>query len=124
MIPSRILWLLNLGGMAVIGAVLLYAGQNASGHTGFPPFLLGPAFLGLLLAGGIVSSQCRRKQVCIPATLSMVVGLFGLALPFALHFTRILRQYDDWARSGMPVPPAWRLHFLLGYSVTFPFAIV
>jgi hypothetical protein len=119
MTASIILWLLNFGGAAVIGAVLLYAGQNASGHTGFPPFLLGPPLLVLLLAGGIASSQCRRKSVCIPAALCMVVGLFGLVLPFALHFTCILRQYDDWAQSGMPVSPTWRLPFLIGYFVTF-----
>jgi len=119
MIASIILWLLNFGGTAVIGSILLYAGHNSSGHTGFPLFLLGPLFLVILLAGGIVSSRCHRKQVCFPAAFGMVIGLFGLVLPFALHFTCILRQYDDWAQSGMPVPPAWRLPFLVGYFFTF-----
>jgi hypothetical protein len=119
MMTPMILWIVNLGGVAVMAAVLLYAGGNQSGHTAFPPFLLAPPFLLLLGIGIALSFRARRGAIRIPAILAAVTGCFGLVLPFALHFTCVLRQYDKWAQSGMPMPPAWRVHFLIGYAITF-----
>ena len=113
------MWMLNFGSVAVMTALLLYAGENQSGHSAFPPLLLGPAFLFFLGLSVVVWVRARRNSVRLSAVVGTVIGSFGLILPFALHATCILRQYDVWCQTGMPMPPVWRGPFLVGYAALF-----
>ena len=118
-----VVWPVALGAVGLVLAVLWYAGQNDSGHSGFSPFLVVPVFLFVLVAAAVGFFANRARPIRLPGVIGLVAGIFGLCLPFALHHASILREYEAWCQSGMPSPPAWRVPFVLGYGVVFGVAL-
>ena len=118
---DMLLKMLNAAAAIPMLALLIYAGLNGSGHTGFHVLILVPLYMihfGYNVFGLLLRSRTGTFH------LGVIIDCFGLLLPLLLHFLRILMQYDSWTNAGMPEPPAWRIAFLAAYGVFFAAAVI
>jgi hypothetical protein len=92
------LWLGNGAIAWAIVFVLARAYTTDSGHSGAAIVFLYPC-----LAWAMLALALYRNGLL--ARIGVALGVWGaLATPY-LAWTNVLRDYEDWIRAGMPVPP-------------------
>ena len=96
-------------------AILLYAVNNGSGHTGLDLFRAIPFFLALFVIALVLCIFARKyKTLCLASSLLAAASLGAGMLPLYLYATKSLMEYNRWVQAGMPEPKN-----LMLYAVAF-----
>jgi len=94
-----------MGSTAFTVLLWLYTLENDSGHTGWP-VLLSTVFLqGMAIVVGALGAHFDSRlneKVHFSSASCLASGSAGFIFGVVLHYSAILREYNDWIRSGMP----------------------
>jgi drug/metabolite transporter (DMT)-like permease len=98
-----LLTMCNSAGVWTIFALLIYAAQNHSGHTGFNPYHALVVFVPLGITGlsCLLMVPCPRRHQWL-AVSAILIGLFGVMLLIYLDQSNTLLPYEVWIDRGMP----------------------
>ena len=95
--------LCNSVGFLTLCAILAYAAQNHSGHTGLNPYLALAVFVPLGITGLsfllMIPCPWRHHWLSVSAIL---IGLFGVMFLVYLDQSNTLLRYEVWIDRGMP----------------------
>ena len=98
-----VLTLCNSAGVLTICALLIYAAQNHSGHTGLNPYHALVVFVPLGIAGLVclLTTPYPGYQKWL-AVSAILIGFFGAVFLVYLDQSNTLLPYEVWIDRGMP----------------------